>query len=200
MDAAAEHLAKSGKTDLPLRIYNMPKTASHQLFVSHLPISKTACVKAASASTIPRSTHMWIGTHRMWQRSLAKAVRQGIEVQDYAVGEPHQGCCKFFQTTIRAPSSTKLSWNASQAWLSILIMLHQDRTDLLSSLWCRLSLRAPDAPQNVRFCRNPRKINFQKNARKKEIGKIIFLYFPKIGRIRTNSDEIQKIKPLFSAV
>ena len=57
-------------------------------------------------------------------------------------------------------------------------------------------LRAPDAPQNVRFCRNPRKNEFPENARKKEIGKIIFLYFPKIGRIRMNSDEIQKIKPL----
>ena len=57
-------------------------------------------------------------------------------------------------------------------------------------------LRAPDAPQNVRFCRNPRIMNFQKLREKKEIGKIIFLYFPKIGRIRTNSDEIQKIKPL----
>ena len=39
-------------------------------------------------------------------------------------------------------------------------------------------------------------MNFQKLREKKEIGKIIFLYFPKIGRIRTNSDEIQKIKPL----
>ena len=27
-------------------------------------------------------------------------------------------------------------------------------------------------------------------ARKREMGKFIFLYFPKIGRIRTNSDEI----------
>ena len=61
-------------------------------------------------------------------------------------------------------------------------------------------LRAPDAPQKDRFCRNPRILslrimNFQK-LREQKKGKFIFLCFPKIGRRRTNSDDIQKIKPL----
>ena len=46
-------------------------------------------------------------------------------------------------------------------------------------------LRAPDAPQNVRFCRNPRKINFQKMREKKKLEKSFFLF----SQNRTNTDE-----------
>ena len=46
-------------------------------------------------------------------------------------------------------------------------------------------LRAPDAPQNVRFCRNPRKINFQK-MREKRNWKNQFSLF---SQNRTNTDE-----------
>ena len=54
------------------------------------------------------------------------------------------------------------------------------------------NLRAPDAPQNVRFCRNPRKMNFRR-MRGKKLEKS-FSQISKIGRMRTNSDEIQKNK------
>ena len=37
---------------------------------------------------------------------------------------------------------------------------------------------------------------YPENAIKKEIGKINFLLFSQIGRMRTNSDEIRIIKPL----
>ena len=49
---------------------------------------------------------------------------------------------------------------------------------------------APDAPQKVRFCSDPRKMNFRKMRERKEIGKFILSIFPKsdeCGRIRTKS-------------
>ena len=47
-EGASEHLDKSRRTDIPYKVYTMPPTPSHKLFLSRLPIYKTACVKAAS--------------------------------------------------------------------------------------------------------------------------------------------------------
>ena len=59
-------------------------------------------------------------------------------------------------------------------------------------------LRAPDAPQNVRFCRNQRKWISRKWE--KELGKVSILHVPKLnegGQIRT---KVKKSNPLFSAL
>ena len=82
VDATAGHDDKSRKTDLPFKIYHTAATDSSKIFRSHLPISKSSCIKACEAVMYnPRISRMCIGTNGR------------IAIQDYAHTEHHQGCC-----------------------------------------------------------------------------------------------------------
>ena len=59
------HIAKSRKTEGPIKFYNMPSTAPDQMFRMLLPFSKTSCIKACDTT----NARILTATASMWLRS-----------------------------------------------------------------------------------------------------------------------------------
>ena len=94
VETEAKHIDKSRKTEAPFKIYKM--LDSKRIFRQHLPVSKSACVKACEAMQHnPKGFRAWglaqmVRCRWVW----CWALREGIVAQDHAYREAHQGCRK----------------------------------------------------------------------------------------------------------